>query len=554
MRYLVFTGGAYGMRMGNTPSQRHRTRVQDCTFHGQTIAGVRIDDAGQSRGTDPRFFQTTFRAAPRGIEVVATTARAVVFPDIEECTFTGLTGSAIRVDHNSTGGNVGALIRSNWFRNCAQGVHVTSRQAATTTNFEVYSCSFADITAAAVHLELDQATAPAATIDRCAFLRCGTGVALRGNLAAGEATLDLHHSVFSACAQDGLALALVGNGTCAVTAHDNLFELCHVGCNVAPQLSAVQLTMLSTRDRLLRNTTGIAVRGGNASSSVTLRSAMVCGNTARALQVLGPATLTGQSLTIADNAIGLETPATPTLTTLTHCILDGNATNIAGTATVTYTCLQGSTHPGIGNLFTNPLLIRPLYKLSPFSPCLDRGDPAAALPATDYEGDARASISRVNGNAHPDLGADEYVLSGSARKYGLIGFGYFNFFPEIGSANSRVVIGEVLNVELTNAVLRVFGTPARDAFLAMGFRDDAAGLPFDLSVINAPGSLLWNDLVAVLGLFPVSAQGTASVPLFIPAVPLLVGHTFTFQWFAHQRSANQISIVATDGLRVTIGQ
>jgi hypothetical protein len=144
-------------------------------------------------------------------------------------------------------------------------------------------------------------------------------------------------------------------------------------------------------------------------------------------------------------------------------------------------------HPGIGNLFTNPLLIRPLYKLSPFSPCLDRGDPAATLPATDYEGDARASISRVNGNAHPDLGADEYVLSGSARKYGLIGFGYFNFFPEIGSANSRVVIGEVLNVELTNAVLRVFGTPARDAFLAMGFRDDAAGLPFDLSVIQRAG-------------------------------------------------------------------
>jgi hypothetical protein len=35
---------------------------------------------------------------------------------------------------------------------------------------------------------------------------------------------------------------------------------------------------------------------------------------------------------------------------------------------------------------------------------------------------------------------------------------------------------------------------------------------------------------------------------------LLVGHTFTFQWFAHQRSANQISIVATDGLRMTIGQ
>ena len=71
MRYLVFEGGAYGMVMGNSANQRHRPRIQDCVFRGQTVAGVRVNNANNSRGIDPRFFQTLFSAAPRGIEIVA---------------------------------------------------------------------------------------------------------------------------------------------------------------------------------------------------------------------------------------------------------------------------------------------------------------------------------------------------------------------------------------------------------------------------------------------------------------------------------------------------
>ncbi len=552
LRYLVFEGGAYGVSMGNSAGQRHRPRIQDCTFRGQSQAGARVTDAGPSRGNDPRFFQSLFTDAPRGIEIATTTSGAVVFPDVEECTFTGLRDAAIHLDDNSTGGNVGGLFRSNWFRSCARGVHVRAGASATTTNFEVYSCSFTDIANEGVFFDLVRPPDPAARIEMCSFLRCGHGVALVGALAAGSYSLHMHNNVASACRNNGLHVDLSGVGTCSIDTADNLFERCNVGVSLLAR-SGVQLNFQSVRDRALRNNTGMRLQGSSLPSSITVQSAMICGNTARGLTLLGSAPILAQSLTVADNATGVDSGATAA--TLTHCILDGNAINVTGSPTITYSSFQGSSYPGVGNLnFTDPQLIRPLYKLSLGSLCIDRGNLSTPLPATDYEGDPRASVSRPNGSALPDLGADEYMQRGSAHKYGLRGFGYYNFFPEISSSNTQVVIGSTLNVDLSGAILPVFGVPARDAFLSLGLRDDSAGLPFDLTVVGAPGSLLWNEVNLVVGLFPVTPQGTASVPLGIPPLTLFVGQTLTFQWFANQRSANPFGPVASDGLRVTIGQ
>ncbi|MEZ5966097.1 MAG: right-handed parallel beta-helix repeat-containing protein [Planctomycetota bacterium] len=550
MRYLVFDGGSHGMRMGNSANQRHRPRIQDCTFRNQTVAGVRIDQADNSRGIDPRFFQSLFTDAPRGIEVFATVSGAVVYPDVEECTFTGLSDAAIFLDDTSAGGNVGGTFRSNWFQACERGIHVRSGPAALTTNFEVYSCSFRDIRQEAVWLDIVRPSDPSALIQQSSFLRCGSGVVFAGTLAPGPYSLTLSGNVVQGCTR-GVRADLSGTGTCAVESRDNTVTQCDVGLDVSAGPS-VQLLLRSERDRFLFNTdTGVSSAVSGSNSTVTLQSDMVCGNTARGILLSGNTPVVAHSLTLADNGLGLSTGAP---TTFDHCIF-ANGTEVQGSPAITYSSFLNVSYAGTGNLgMTDPRLIRPLYKLDPSSPCIDAGNVATPLPATDYEGDPRSSVSRPNGPQLPDLGADEYVQLGSARKYGLRGFGYYNFFPEIGSPSTRIVIGGQVTVELSGAILPVFGVPANDAFLTLGLRDDPGGLPFDLGVIGSPGSLLWNELNAVIGLFPVTPIGTATVTLPIPGSPLLVGQTFTFQWLANQFSANPRGPVASDGLRVTVGQ
>lgn len=551
MRYLVFEGGAYGMSMGSSGTQRHRPRIQDCKFRGQTSAGARIMHAGSQIGIDPRFFQTVFENAPRGLEVIAGVSGALVYPDVKDCTFVGLTNSGIYLDDTSTSGNVGGSFQANVFRDCNRGVHVRSGPAALTTNFSVRLCTFMDIAREGVYVEIVRPGDPVATVERSSFLRCGTGVSFSGRLSPGPYRLTLSRNFMRACTTAGLSVSLDGNGTCVVDARDNLIEGCPVGADVRA-FPGVALTYVSYRDRLLRNGTGASFSTSSINGTITMQSAMVCGNTLRGLAVSGGLPFVAHSLTLADNVTALTASGS---TNLDHCIFAGNSTNVSGTAAITYSCFQNISYPGVGNLNqTDPRLLRPLYKLAASSPCIDAGNPAASLPATDYEGDPRASVGRFNGNALPDLGADEFVWSGSARKYGVPGFGYFDFFPEIGSSSTTVAIGGHFAIDLSGAILPVFGNPANYAILTFGARDDSGALPYDLTFLGAAGSLLWNDLHATLGVFPVTPSGTASVTVAIPNEPVLAGQTFTFQWFAYQRSANAVAPIASDGLRVTIGR
>jgi len=77
-------------------------------------------------------------------------------------------------------------------------------------------------------------------------------------------------------------------------------------------------------------------------------------------------------------------------------------------------------YPGTGNIEANPQFIDPAtgdFHLQADSPCIDAGDNSApALPANDFEGDARkidAPTVADTGNGTPpivDMGADEYQL------------------------------------------------------------------------------------------------------------------------------------------------
>ena len=553
LRYLVFDGGDYGATMGASPGARHRPRFQECRFESQARAGVQMRDVGNAIA-DPRFFQNLFRGAPIGIEVLAASSAAIVFPDIEECSFVGNTTAGVRLDDTSAGGaNVGANVRSNWFRNCNRGVWVTVGRQAATTNFRVFSSSFADIAQEAVFLDVRRSVDPDATIERSSFLRCGTGVRFAGTMGEGAYTLALRGNFARSCGTAFLT-SIDGPGPLAITSQDNLAEGCGTGYRVDVTGSTTVIAFRSLRDRAMRNDVGFWTSGSAAASSAfSVQSAMACGNSTAGVRLNGQVATTLRSATLADNGTGLDVVATAT--TCDHLVFSGNTTDASGAPPLTYSCFHGSTHPGIGNLnLTDPQLRRPFYKLAPSSPCIDVGNVAAALPATDYEGDPRAAVSKVGGQPRPDLGADEYVLTGSVRKYGTAGFGYLNFFPEIDSPSTQAIIGGAVRVDLSGAILPVFNVPANGALLTLGLRDDAGMLPRELGPYGAPGSLVWNDIAAVLGTFPVSPTGTAAVTVPIPPLGALIGETFTFQWYALIPAANAVGVATSDGLRVTIGR
>ncbi len=91
--------------------------------------------------------------------------------------------------------------------------------------------------------------------------------------------------------------------------------------------------------------------------------------------------------------------------TVTNCIVWGNSSGIpSGTATVTYSCVQGG-YEGTGNIDADPLCWNVLagdFRLHATSPCLDSGTSNGA-PTTDLRGVARPQGAGV------DMGAYEMI-------------------------------------------------------------------------------------------------------------------------------------------------
>ena len=92
---------------------------------------------------------------------------------------------------------------------------------------------------------------------------------------------------------------------------------------------------------------------------------------------------------------------------LTNCILWGNTApvqpQVRGSATVTYSCIEGGGFAGVGNIENDPLFTGDEWHLASASPCVNAGDDAA-VPVeitTDFEGDERIQQCRV------DMGVDE---------------------------------------------------------------------------------------------------------------------------------------------------
>ena len=113
--------------------------------------------------------------------------------------------------------------------------------------------------------------------------------------------------------------------------------------------------------------------------------------------------------------------------TITNTVLWGNSAyqenevfNTACAPFFRYCDIQQSSgiYPGTGNINSDPLFVDPGngdYRIQPGSPCIDFGSNNAVPPEiiTDFEGDSRIIDGDDIPGAIVDMGADEYVLTGT---------------------------------------------------------------------------------------------------------------------------------------------
>lgn len=574
-RYLVIEDGDYGMQMGANAGYRHRPRVQDCTFRNQAIASVSLRSNGLS-ADDPRFFQNVFEGngTGAGIETLAAVAGSIVAPDVEECVFRNLaTAVRIRASHFPGASTAVGQIRSCNIEDCGMGVHASAQGSSQTTlSVTVNLCRFADcdsgVYAEALNGTLATVSVSNVTVRDSAFVRCVTGVESRVQLAAGGGQdLTVTDSTFSDCGF-GIDSQAMGQFDNERTLTGLTIDSCTTGIRMSEQGDPAYTFALVENSRVLRCQDGLDVRLDQDGGRLLVGSTIVAQCQGTAVSFFGfpgdnepgnlgqPSIMEVYNTTIADSATGLAMPREHSEALFASSILAGNtlpldlAANVILTATDS--CFE-NTNWGPGNLnLTDPQLVLPFYKLSPNSPCIDMGATMPRSPATDYEGDPRASVSTAGGQAVPDIGADEYVYAGSARSYGTPGYGVFNVFPRISAASPTVPLGSTIQVDLTGAAMPFFPVSADFAILTFGWRDDTGALPFDLALVGIPGSYLQNEFAAAFALEPVNPDGTASHSHTLPNLPGLVGMTFTHQWFAVM--PGPYGVIGSDGLRVTVGQ
>ena len=575
-RYLVFEGGDYGIRMGSNPGHRHRPRVQDCTFRHQTQAAISIRPNGTS-GDDPRFFQNTFEDVQIGVEAVASGDNGHVAPDVDECTFlrcgTGVAMTAGLLPSFATATAVLGQVRSCNFQDCHTGIRVESSGADSWYDVAITHCRLAHCTAGirATSMTVNNGYPQEhLAIADCVVRDCATGIWLERPYGMGSQrhALEIDRTAIRDCGL-GIRQQAYYSFHHRATFTDVTIASCQTGWGIH-EAGDPALSQITARRCVVTDCdVGIDSYIDSDGSFLRLDSTILAGCSTVALRHHGfpgqlepnnigfPTHLHLDGVTLADNTLGLAVVRTWCPADVTNTAFGGNAQDIQLAANVQFTighsCLQSSSWPGTGNLnVTDPQFVRPYYKLAPMSPCIDAAATTATSPTTDYEGDPRAAVGTPNGPALPDIGADEYIDAGSAHRYGVGGFGAFNVFPRISSPNQTVRIGQPLQVFLSGAIMPTFLVTADFAILTLGWTEDSGALPFDLAQYGMTGSFLWNEPFASFALTPVTATGTALLTHTIPNSTLLVGLTFTHQWFALMPGV--YGVIGSDGLRVTIGR
>lgn len=543
---LEFHGGDYAFQIGSAPTFRHRPRIQQCRFLDQRLAGIRIANFGNAI-EDPRFFQNYFRGPNYGIEIVASGQNAIAVPDIDENEFDDMGSAGIYFEGASNGGNIGGAIRFNRFRGGEDGVVIVSATGAGLTSANITNCHFWGLNGTGVDVRLTQPVSPFVTVRECVFSMCGAGFRMTGVPEPGAYATSIEDCTFQDCG-DGVDVDVdPSNGAAGInfvlTCRSSYFRDCAsgVGLAFAAGTGSPAINVTLERLKVIRCSSGLnAQLLGNG--LLTVQSSILAGCVAGA-DLAGGLQATLRRVTLADNDVALETSLAGAYD---HLIFDGNINNVAGSApSFAYSAFDNETVSGAGNLSnTSAQLVRPNYKLSRTSPCINAGNLGSPMPPTDYEGGNPIAGPAGGGFAVPDLGADEYAPQGSIAVAGTPGWASFNVVPRIDSPQSTAQVGQPLSVRLTDAGLTPF------ALLSAGFADEPGPLGFDAAGIGFEGTYLWNEVSFAPLLFTVT-NGAANSTRNLPSLAALIGETIVYQWIT---ITPHVGFSSTAGLRVTIGQ
>jgi hypothetical protein len=559
LRNMMVSSGDCGVRAGSTPGGMHVVGIENCHFHGQASYGIRFDGQGGDDRLSMR--DATFAGASVGVSAV----RSVGPPlqaSLERCRFDGLSVAFGAGPLPGSWSSIGvvALISMQHCSFVLCGIGVRVLEMPCTATFD--ACRFIDC-GRGVDLDSTDSGHPNFSVhmDNSTFAGCLMG--LRMHNWSGDNNAVLVDSTFSQCETgvDGLVLQLASN---IFDLRDCSFLDNQTGLRIFPGDAWVSYCSV-TRCRFLRGDTGLQMldwytSGGTIQLEVS--HSLFAGQSASSIQwQWSSGWIDGHdaridSSTFADNLVALD--ALPEVagwglgSRVAQTIFAGNGTDIIhwqhpGWPSL-LSCIEcltdGPTLPGATNqVLTDAQLLRPSYKLAPTSPCIDAATWTGPV-GTDYEGDPRPSPGAVGAPARLDLGADEFVPTGSLRPYGTPGFTSFGMTPRIGTTSSTASIGSTFDVDLSAAT-----SPGALAILALGFREAAPPLLFDLAEVGIAGSL-WLEPEIFQAPIAASPTGAASFTQAIPNFAWLVGLPVYFQWLV---VAPLEGMVTSDGLRVTLG-
>ncbi|MCB9892218.1 MAG: hypothetical protein H6833_11260 [Planctomycetes bacterium] len=540
--HLELVGGKYGLEV-SPRAVNQNVAVDHVTFTGQDACTAVF--ASYSSQVHFLLENCRLEQSNNGAYLaVDTTARLSAI--IEQCEFssTNLEGVICNASKTST---TTLSVETTRFEGCNRGFVVRSSDTAniqaTADRCAFRRCSFGGVEATLNGTGIFGVT-------NSTFYQCDTGIDIDGVPSSNHNAVTIEKNWIASSTYDGIRMNIDGDPInsplWAIQCADNRIERCEENYSLTFQ-TASRGTFLSSRD-VSRGSNGPAMRITNNGTqmAVAVENAMLLTAARQGLYARGAGTVYAYSTTIADNQRAGIDSATTTLR-FDSGILDNNATpDVSGTAVnMTYTCSSASLHPGTGNLFANPKLSRPHYKLTTGSPCIDASS-STIIYKYDYEGDLRpTTIGKL------DMGADEFFTVGSTRTYGTPGFGVFDgMAPNAIPSTVTARIGYSVTLQLNGAHAES-GALALAGILGIGIADRAPAV--DLDPVGMSGSVLFGDVFVFLGA-PVVSPGNSTLTLAIPNDTSLVDAVVGAQWLVLATATNPFGLVATEGYRMTIGR
>lgn len=538
---LILAGGVKCISMGASPGQSHVVQVENCRFHSPAAAGIDVLCQG---GQDVlEISRCGFVGGGTGVAARLTTIPSTLQLLMTDCALFDLAYGiqASTPPYVPSQCQLTTTLQRCNFEDCGVGIGLalshTLGSSTTCRQTRVAGCGHGVHLDAISGWELHELV-----IDESTISDCDTGLLVSSPWFQGTVDLTVSNSALARC-QTGVSMHMSswasGSTHKLSLTHSTLLDN-GVGVTLPGSFDLSRKQVSITHTRFLRGAVGLDANCNTMGSSLSVAGSLFAGQTADSMRFAGwdgggsytwSSNMHVAGCTFADSLRAL-TVSNTYWSSATNVVFSGNGTDVAAGASPYYLtnfacsgCLtDGGLLPGTNNqVLTDAQLLRPSYQLAPTSPCID----AVGI----------------------DIGAEEFVPTGSLRRYGTRGTSPLGATPRIGSPDTVAPAGSTFTVTLSQAIPADIPPPLVQAILALGFAESTPPLPFDLASAGIAG-VLWVDPFIFQLPVSVSATGTAAIPQTIPDLPWLAGWPVFYQWLVVSAVDG---MVTSDGLRVTFG-